>query len=77
MSNFFLLIIILFCFNEDVKASENNDYATVLMYHRFNDNKYPSTSISSELFESHLKYLKKKNYSVLPITDLVDFFEQN
>lgn len=77
MSNFFLLIIILICFNEDVKASENNDYATVLMYHRFNDSKYPSTSISSELFESHLQYLKKKNYSVLPITDLVDFFEQN
>lgn len=76
MYNVFLLIIIVICFNKDLKTSENNNYATVLMYHRFNDSKYPSTSISSELFESHLKYLQEKNYSVLPIIDLVDFFEQ-
>ena len=76
MYNIFLILMLLFFIKNHAKAVEIDNYATVLMYHRFNESKYPSTSISAELFESHLKYLKKENYNVLPMTDLVDFFEK-
>jgi len=71
-----LILVFFLCFKNYLKTAEINNFATVLMYHRFNENRYPSTSISAELFESHLRYLKKKNYKVLPISDLVDFFEK-
>ena len=49
----------------------------VLMYHRFEDKKYPSTSISKENFYSQLLYLKKNNFNVLPVNRLIDFFYHN
>ena len=51
--------------------------AVTLMYHRFDDNRFPSTSISKDNFESHMLYLKKNNYNVLPISKLISFFEGN
>ena len=33
------------------------DYATVLMYHRFGEDKYPSTNIRIAQFEAHLDML--------------------
>tara|TARA_X000000368_G_scaffold353200_1_gene294260 strand:- start:2485 stop:3495 length:1011 start_codon:yes stop_codon:yes gene_type:complete len=48
-----------------------------LMYHRFDDNRFPSTSISKDNFESQMLYLKKNNYTILPISKLVSFFEGN
>ena len=29
-----------------------------LMYHRFNENKYPSTNVRNEIFVEHLKEIK-------------------
>ena len=40
------------------------------MYHRIGDDRYPSTSISQELFEKHIEYLVEENIDVLPITEL-------
>ena len=42
-----------------------------LLYHRFNESKYPSTSISSELFRQQLSYLKKNQYKVLNLSDAI------
>ena len=33
------------------------------MYHRFNENKYPSTNIDMEIFKKHLNLIKKNNYN--------------
>ena len=33
-----------------------------LMYHRFNENKYPSTNIKMEIFKEQIKIIKKLNY---------------
>ncbi|NPA12569.1 MAG: polysaccharide deacetylase family protein [Aquificae bacterium] len=54
-----------------------SEYATVLIYHRFDEEKYPSTSISTEDFEKHLKYLKDNNYNVIPLSQLVFYLENN
>ena len=42
------------------------------MYHRFNEPEYQSTSISSEIFEKHLKHIKENGYKVLNLEDFVD-----
>lgn len=41
------------------------------LYHRFDENKYPSTSIHSELFEKQLKYLSENHIPVLTLGDAV------
>ena len=64
------LFIILTLFNSDSKAEENNikyysdDMGTlVLMYHRFNENKYPSTNIQMNIFEQQIKIIKDNKYN--------------
>ena len=51
--------------------------AIVLMYHRFEDQRFPSTSISSKNFQEQIRYLKENNFNILPISDLVLFFNKN
>ena len=46
-----------------------------LMYHRFDDNRYPSTSISKENFLNQINYLKSEQFNFLPLSDLVSFFQ--
>ena len=49
------------------KAAENNikyyseDLGTLsLMYHRFNENEYPSTNVKMDIFEKQINIIKKK-----------------
>ena len=46
------------------------------MYHRIGDDRYPSTSISQELFEKHIEYLVEENINVLPITELSKYLKK-
>ena len=57
------IILILFIINS--KAEENNikyyskDLGTLsLMYHRFNENKYPSTNIQMSVFKKQINIIK-------------------
>ena len=45
--------------------------AVILMYHRFGEDRYPSTSIRLEQFEAHLTELKRKHYRVRPVAEIV------
>jgi len=63
------LFIILILINSNCKAQENNIkyYSNdmgiiVLMYHRFNENKYPSTNIQMDIFKNQIKIIKESNY---------------
>jgi len=60
---FFLFFLI------NSKAEENNikyyseEMGTLtLMYHRFNEHKYPSTNIQIDIFKEQVKIIKKNNY---------------
>jgi len=44
---------------------------TVLIYHRFGENKYPSTNIGIERFKEQLEYLKANDYTVISLQQLV------
>lgn len=46
------------------------DNVVVLMYHRFGEDKFPSTSIRVEQFAAHLKHLEESGYSVVPLVDV-------
>ncbi len=47
------------------KTQKANGQVVCLVYHRFGNDKYPSTNISTRLFKKHLKYLKQKGYTFL------------
>ncbi len=68
------IVILFIVFSSTFSKSEEGS-AISLMYHRFDDNRFPSTSISKDNFESQMLYLKKNNYNVLPISKLISFFE--
>ena len=63
------LFIILFLFNSNTKAQDNNikyysdDMGILsLMYHRFDENKYPSTNIQMNIFKEQISIIKNLNY---------------
>ena len=65
----------LFTFN--CKAEENNikyysdDMGILsLMYHRFDEDKYPSTNIQMSIFKEHIKIIKKlRRFNEIPIRE--------
>lgn len=58
-----------------IKADSRHRQKEVVafIYHRFGDNKYPSTNVSIADFESHLNYLKSSGFKVLSFGQAVDY----
>jgi len=52
------------------KNIENS--AVVYMYHRFGESDYPSTNITLEQFEEHLKEFSKEKYNVVSLSYIAD-----
>ena len=51
---------------ENKNKSFSNDRGILsIMYHRFDEIKYPSTNIRMEIFKKHMDIISKKNYSFL------------
>ncbi len=46
------------------------------MYHRFNENKYPSTNIQMDIFYKHIKLIKNSNYQFLTLKDFIENFDK-
>ncbi len=51
-------------------SQAGDNYATVFIYHRFGDKRYPSTSVSLEEFKKQLIYLKEHGYRVISVREL-------
>ena len=72
----FVTFIILLCspsFAEEVDSSEAGGAGvTVFIYHRFGEDKYPSTNISLDRFSEQLEFLRDNNYRVISLKQLVD-----
>lgn len=47
-------------------------HASVFVYHRFGDSRYPSTNIELPVFTEQLEYLKQNDYNVLLLGEIVD-----
>ena len=50
--------------------------ANMFVYHRFGDARYASTNIAVEVFAQQLELLRTKEYTVLPLGDVVDRLAQ-
>ena len=51
--------------------------AHVFIYHRFNDFRHQSTSISNENLRAQFEYFKTKGYEVIPLSRLVEALKNN
>jgi len=47
------------------------DSAVVLMYHRFGEDEFPSTSIRIDQLDAQLEYLREAGYTVVPLADAI------
>ncbi len=66
----FLFIVI---FINQLFAKENS--AAIFLYHRFGENKYPSTNTTIYQFKEHINELTKNNYNVVSIEEIIDAFK--
>ncbi|MDC0458600.1 polysaccharide deacetylase family protein [Alphaproteobacteria bacterium] len=53
------------------------DHAVILMYHRFGEDRLPSTSIRLDQFDAHLEKLSNGNYSVWPLSKIVVYLQKD
>ena len=65
-----LFILINFILNSNVFANNNKYYSNdkgilSIMYHRFNENKYPSTNINMEVFKKQFELIKEQKISFI------------
>jgi peptidoglycan/xylan/chitin deacetylase (PgdA/CDA1 family) len=52
-------------------AAGSNTSAVIVMYHRFGEKKFPSTNITLQQFENHIKILTLGPYTVLPLPEII------
>ncbi len=71
------LFIIILLFNSNSKAEEQNikSYSgdkgiLALMYHRFDESKYPSTNIQMDVFKQQIKIIRNSKYNFYDPKDL-------
>ncbi|MFZ3207633.1 MAG: polysaccharide deacetylase family protein [Geobacteraceae bacterium] len=49
----------------------------ILLYHRFGPTLADGMTITTPVFESHLKYLKENGYKVIPLRQLINYCRKN
>jgi len=54
-----------------------DDSAVVFMYHRFGEDRYPSTSIRVDQFRQQMEYLRDGGFTVIPLAELMAFLSGN
>ncbi len=65
----------LFLFVATLFANEPKKVGVIFMYHRFDEMRYPSTSVTKAQFEAHLKYLHDNNFTVVPLSRMIDVIQ--
>ena len=73
MFNLKILLIFFICLNiSSSYASNIKNSAVVFMYHKFGISKYPSTSVTIDQFDAHLKEFSKKKYSIKSVEFIIE-----
>ena len=55
----------------------NSEQINCFVYHRFGDNRYPSTNISMADFRQHLEFLKENNFKVFTLGEALSLSDKN
>ena len=66
---FYILISFIFL-NQKAFSDSYSSSASILLYHRFGEDKFPSTSISIEQLEKHIRILTQSDYNVMRLENI-------
>lgn len=83
MRIFFVLLVFLHFFiissvfaDTAATVKEEGASATVLIYHRFGEDRYPTTNVAVDRFREQLEFLRKHDYKVIPLQLLVHYLQE-
>ena len=62
---------------QEMNDNKHPSGVTVLIYHRFGEDRYPTTNVSVDRFREQMAYLKDNNYQVVPLSSLVNALKEN
>lgn len=74
MKKFLVLLALFPLFCSSAFAAAADFSVPILLYHRFGPTVADSMTITTPVFESHLKYLKDNGYTVIPLRQVVDYY---
>jgi len=60
----------------NIKSYSKDSGVLSLMYHRFNENKYPSTNIRMDVFDEQMKIIKKQGYEFYDPNNFLNEFNK-
>lgn len=69
--------LLLFLFTSAFTLSAQVSSISTFVYHRFGDDRFPSTNIKLEQFEAHLNYLKDNGYEVVTLSEALKRLDRN
>jgi len=79
----FFFFLLFFCWAAVAAASGHGNLnappagdATILIYHHFGDNRYPTTNVEMTAFAQQMAYLAEHGYKVLPLAEVVALLRQ-
>lgn len=74
---FVMVAICLNLFAVSSTVTHAADSAVIFMYHRFGEQRFPSTNVSVEQLDEHIKELVSADYNVLPLPVIVSALRNN
>ena len=77
--NLFIFIFIITNSNAEGKNSKlylNDEGILSIMYHRFNESKYPSTNIQMEIFKEHIELIKRSDFDFYHPEKFIEEFDK-
>ena len=70
----FLFLVIFFSYTLPILSEPG---VSVFMYHRFGENKYPSTNVTEKQFLSHIDYVLKNKIKILSLEEIIETLDRN
>jgi len=76
MFRFVVVLSVLFVFSSPLFAAVAPDVSVpILLYHRFGPTVADGMTITTPVFEAHMKYLHDNGYKVIPLRQLVNWYQ--
>jgi peptidoglycan/xylan/chitin deacetylase (PgdA/CDA1 family) len=75
--SFIFLFFLPISVGAEVKNKQDNStlvHVPILLYHRFGPSVADCMTVTTAVFESHLEYLRKNGYTVIPLRQLVNYY---
>ena len=72
-----LFLIISFIGIPSFSFAENEMGVSTFMYHRFGEDRYPTTSVTKEQFQSHIKYIIENDIKILSLEKIISKLEND